>query len=83
VNHGCALTYNWWVIHNKDSVELHFDDCSVTLPFEVYKNEVLSYIDSVSLFYKKSKPKQPTGDSYVDEAWSLFWKEWFFRRNQY
>ncbi len=68
---------NWWVTHSDKEVHLEtVSGNSITVPFEVYKQQVLSFVDKVEAFYKRSKPKNLPNIKYDRDAYIKFWAEW-------
>jgi hypothetical protein len=77
---GC----NWWVTHSKNKVTLETKSgFSIPIPFETYKQEVITFVDKIEDFYKKSSPKNLPIDKYDRDGYLKFWKEWHFRRNKW
>jgi len=84
-----ARGLNWWVIHNGNNVILDTENkLKISIPFSLYKQQVLSFVDKVETFYKNSKPKNMPNseydpDGYDREGYIKFWAEWHHRRNKW
>jgi hypothetical protein len=75
---------NWWVIHSDRNVRIETETGhSISIPFADYKQQVLSFVDSIEEFYKTSKPKNMPNDKYDRDAYIKFWEEWKYRRSKW
>ena len=75
---------NWWVIHQDTQVRLITESNSETIiPFEIYKSEILRFVDKVQGFYESSKPKTLPENEYDKKGYLKLWKEWKLRRNKW
>ncbi len=75
---------NWWVTHSDNEIRLETESGhSILIPFDEYKQQVLSFADKVEAFYISSKPKNLPEDKYDRDAYNKFWAEWKSRRIKY
>lgn len=75
---------NWWVTHLDNKVRLETaTGHSISIPFDDYKQQVLSFVDKVEAFYNNSKPKNSPDNKYDREAYTKFWTEWKNRRDKW
>lgn len=76
--------YNWWVIHVEENVTIETEKGKlITIPFKIYKQEILSFTDKIECFYKESSPKKLPNSEYDREGYLKFWNEWTIRRNKW
>jgi len=68
--------YNWWVIRNENLIQLKTEKTTITIEYEVYRNQIISFVEKVEEFYAISKPKLIPEDKYDREAYEKFWDEW-------
>jgi hypothetical protein len=75
---------NWWVTHDNKVVNLKTETGNQTqIPFDKYKQQVLSFVDKVEDFYNISKPKNLPEQKYDRDAYIKFWSEWEDRRSKW
>ncbi len=75
---------NWWVTHADNNVWLETETGnSISIPFDEYKQQVLSFVDKVEAFYKSSKPKNSPNNKYDRDAYNKFWAEWTSNRDKW
>ena len=68
------------VMHAGDMVSIALDDLQpVQLPLEIYRKQVVAFVDEVEMAFRQSMAKVVTAE--LDKLWyPCFWKEWRRRR---
>ena len=75
---------NWWVTHSNNQTILETETGNtITISFDRYKQEILSFVDKVETFYNNSKPKVLPRNKYDRDAYNKFWAEWKSRRSKW
>lgn len=81
---GCPNGIDWEVIHENDTIKLiTANNKETVVPFDLYKLEVLQFVDQVELFYKSSSEKKIPEDELDRNGYLAFWKEWNTRRSKW
>lgn len=79
---GCPHGIDWTVLHSGDYIKLITQKgTEVTVKLNSYREVVYRFVDVIKEFYKKSTPKNMTGDSFDIIGYIKFWDEWDRRRN--
>ena len=77
---GC----NWWITHSENIITIETEKGNLTtIPFEVYKQQILNFVDRIEDFYKESRPKNLPENNYDREGYLKFWNEWNTRRKKW
>jgi hypothetical protein len=77
---GC----NWWITHFENKITLETENgLFISIPVETYKHEIITFVDKIEDFYKKSIPKNLPEDKYDHDGYLKFWNEWHKRRNKW
>jgi hypothetical protein len=81
---GCPNGVDWRVEHLPDGVCLTVPAGeSVVVATAEYQRAVLRFADEVYAFYQNSKPKLPPNDPEDAAGYTLFWREWHRRYQQF
>ena len=81
VVHGCNVGIDINVTHTAGKIHLRGQDgTEATVAATEWRDAVVGFVDAVQAFYDAAPPRQPLDDSFEDEGWRAFWKEWGERR---
>ena len=77
----CPYGTDWAVHHVSKSVELMTEQGErVIVPFEEYRETVLSFADQVMTYYFQCQPKILPEEDFSRDGYLAFWREWARRR---
>jgi hypothetical protein len=72
---------SWQVRHEDDKVILTTETANeISIDFNIYKTEVLRFVDQVERFYNESSSKKQPSIEYDKVAYEKLWAEWNARR---
>lgn len=80
---GCDKGTDWSTIHDGDNIRIILPNGKTELiSFDIYKKEVLDFVDKIEAFYLSCAPKELPNDEFRKNGYIAFWNEWKNRRNQ-
>lgn len=81
---GCPSGIDWEVIHENGNVKLKTESGKeTTITFDLYKTQVLNFVDKIEIFFKESGEKKIPEDEFDRNGYLEFWNEWNKRRNKW
>ena len=81
---GCPSGIDFEVVHENGSIKLKTESEKETLiPFNLYKSEILKFVDKVEQFYIESGEKEIPEDEFNQKGYLEFWNEWRIRRTKW